>query len=316
MKKYLLLQLLILTSIFFVSCGEVPDSSASASLSSSYQTVSETNSDSFAEYSDLSEQSTSSSNQNSTPFTNKFGTPTTKCAHSGCNNFIASSGDTNCCVTHSNKCLECNKYIDEDALYCMDCINNAGEQVKESSSSFTNKYGTPTTKCAHSGCDNYIASSGDTNCCITHSNKCLECNKYIDEDALYCMDCINKAGEQAKDSISSFTNKYGTPTTKCAHSGCNNYIASSGDTNCCTTHSNKCLECNKYIDEDAMYCMDCLTKASNQTIDQSNSYNNSNLYDSGNSYGSSGGYDQPKEGESFSDYVQRVDPELYNSLFE
>jgi len=62
-------------------------------------------------------------------------------------------------------------------------------------------------------------------------------------------------------STSSFTNKYGTPTTKCAHPGCNNYIASSGDTNCCTKHSNRCLECNKYIDEDAMYCIDCLAAA-------------------------------------------------------
>ncbi len=36
----------------------------------------------------------------------------------------------------------------------------------------------------------------------------------------------------------SFTNDYGTATTICAHSGCTNYIASSGDANCCTTHSN------------------------------------------------------------------------------
>lgn len=57
-----------------------------------------------------------------------------------------------------------------------------------------------------------------------------------------------------------FTNKFGTPTTKCAHPGCNDYIAPSGDTNCCILHSNKCLNCGKYIDEDAMYCMDCLKK--------------------------------------------------------
>ena len=56
-----------------------------------------------------------------------------------------------------------------------------------------------------------------------------------------------------------FTNKYGTRTTKCAHTGCNNYIASSGDTNCCVTHSNKCGECRCYIDEDAMFCLDCLS---------------------------------------------------------
>ena len=58
-----------------------------------------------------------------------------------------------------------------------------------------------------------------------------------------------------------FTNAYGTPTTRCAHPGCNNYIASSGDTNCCTTHSHKCLECGKYIDEDATWCMSCIAKA-------------------------------------------------------
>ncbi len=62
-----------------------------------------------------------------------------------------------------------------------------------SSSSFTNKYGTSTTKCAHPGCDNYIASSGDTNCCTVHSNRCLNCGKYIDEDAVYCMSCLEKA---------------------------------------------------------------------------------------------------------------------------
>ena len=62
-------------------------------------------------------------------------------------------------------------------------------------------------------------------------------------------------------SSGSFSNKYGTSTTKCAHAGCNNYIASSGDTNCCATHSNKCMNCGKYIDEDAMYCMSCLSKA-------------------------------------------------------
>lgn len=64
-------------------------------------------------------------------------------------------------------------------------------------------------------------------------------------------------------SRSSFTNKYGTPTTICAHPGCTNYIASSGDTNCCTKHSNRCGNCGKYIDEDAMFCMDCLRNALN-----------------------------------------------------
>ena len=81
-----------------------------------------------------------------------------------------------------------------------------------SSSSFTNKYGTPTTLCAHSGCSNYIASSGDTNCCTTHSRKCLECGKYIDEDATYCMDCLKKAAEQAASSS-------GKKCEKCSKTG-------------------------------------------------------------------------------------------------
>lgn len=70
-----------------------------------------------------------------------------------------------------------------------------GESNRPSSthSSFTNAYGTSSTKCAHPGCTSKIASSGDTNCCATHSNKCLNCGKYIDEDAMYCMSCLKKA---------------------------------------------------------------------------------------------------------------------------
>ena len=67
-------------------------------------------------------------------------------------------------------------------------INDKGE-----SSNFTNKFGTPDTVCAHSGCSNKIASSGDTNCCVSHSKGCGECGCYIDEDALFCMSCIEKA---------------------------------------------------------------------------------------------------------------------------
>ena len=69
------------------------------------------------------------------------------------------------------------------------------------------------------------------------------------------------------DDYSYFSNKYGSRTTKCAQSGCSNYIASSGDTAYCTSHSNKCLECYCYIDGDAMYCMDCLTEAANDIKD-------------------------------------------------
>lgn len=68
---------------------------------------------------------TSKSNSNGVAFTNKFGTSTTKCAHSGCTNYIATSGDTNCCAIHSQKCLDCGVYIDEDATWCMDCIAKA-----------------------------------------------------------------------------------------------------------------------------------------------------------------------------------------------
>ena len=78
-----------------------------------------------------------------------------------------------------------------------------------------------------------------------------------------CYDEFNKKDNSYNNnySYSSFTNKYGTSTTKCAHSGCSNYIASSGDTNCCTTHSRRCIECSCYIDEDANWCIDCLTGA-------------------------------------------------------
>ena len=78
---------------------------------------------------------------------------------------------------------------------------------------------------------------------------------------LLCATGCTGSSSSSGGSRSSFTNQYGTPTTKCAHAGCNNYIASSGDTNCCTTHSRRCLECGKYIDEDATYCMDCIRKA-------------------------------------------------------
>ena len=78
-----------------------------------------------------------------------------------------------------------------------------------------------------------------------------------------CYDAFNESGNSYNNnySYSSFTNKYGTSTTKCAHSGCSNYIASSGDTNCCTTHSKRCIECNCYIDEDAIACIKCIQNA-------------------------------------------------------
>ena len=104
-------------------------------------------------------------------------------------------------------------------------------------------------------------------------------------------------------SSSSFTNKYGTPTTKCAHAGCNNYIATTGDTNCCPSHSSRCLNCGKYIDEDAMYCIDCISNSVSHSAGSGNS-----------GYGQPNNYDMPKEDESLSDYIKRVDPSLYQAL--
>lgn len=74
-----------------------------------------------------------------------------------------------------------------------DIVEKMEEDVYGSSTTFTNKYGTSTTKCVHSGCDNYIASSGDTNCCTTHSRNCGGCGCYIDEDAMFCITCLEKA---------------------------------------------------------------------------------------------------------------------------
>lgn len=84
-------------------------------------------------------------------------------------------------------------------------------------------------------------------------------NSYINNSNNYSTDNNYNYGGSGGQSVSTFTNKYGTRTTKCVKTGCNNYIASSGDTNCCVTHSNRCGECRCYIDGDAMYCMDCLT---------------------------------------------------------
>lgn len=85
--------------------------------------------------------------------------------------------------------------------------------------------------------------------------------------------------QKTQSNYTSFTNKYGTTTTRCVHTGCNSYIATTGDTNCCTYHSARCLNCNCYIDEDAMYCMSCLSSRSKS----SSSYNSnpSSSYSSG-----------------------------------
>ena len=93
-------------------------------------------------------------------------------------------------------CFE--KQAEIDAIYYSNnsygySSNSGSGSGYSSSGSFSNKYGTRTTKCAVSGCDNYIAKSGDTNCCTYHSNKCGNCHCYIDGDAMYCMDCLRNA---------------------------------------------------------------------------------------------------------------------------
>ena len=48
-----------------------------------------------------------------------------KCAMSGCNRSAVTSGNSVYCAQHSNRCLNCNKYIDADAMYCMSCLRDA-----------------------------------------------------------------------------------------------------------------------------------------------------------------------------------------------
>ena len=121
----------------------------------------------------------------------------------------------------------------------------------------------------------------------------------------------------------SFSNEYGTATTKCAHSGCDNYIASSGDTNCCTTHSNKCLECGKYIDEDAFYCISCLTNAAGKSTSGSSSNKGGNSYSGSSSSSSKCHYKEGgkevcnspcESGSNFCSYHTKYLNGIYNSL--
>ena len=90
---------------------------------------------------------------------------------------------------------------------------------------------------------------------------CDQCFILIQKEINNNKNSSSTSNPSSGSSNTSFSNKYGTSTTKCYISGCKNYIASSGDTNCCTTHSNRCLNCRCYIDSDAMYCMDCLEDA-------------------------------------------------------
>lgn len=150
-RAFVILELAIIATAIAlgISCGDIPPGSRSSAGSIAYYEsgASETNSSYNPTGSTSSAPSTSTSSSSykpssttsstSTTFTNKYGTPTTKCAHAGCNNYIASSGDTNCCTTHSNRCGKCGKYIDEDAMYCMDCLKAATTSSSSSSSSYS-----------------------------------------------------------------------------------------------------------------------------------------------------------------------------------
>lgn len=149
---------------------------------------------------------------------------------------------TGCKEWAKNKYCEAHKCEDDD------CNN-----LKKSSFDYCSKH-----ICAASGCDNYNYNDAY---CGTHECNQDGCKNYASSGS-YCKTHAKKTESSSYSSASSyFSNKYGTNTTKCVVSGCSNYIASSGDTNCCTSHSNRCGECRCYIDGDAMFCMSCLSAA-------------------------------------------------------
>lgn len=184
MKKKILgtIVTVTLSAIMLTACSG--GSTTNSSYSNDNITSSSTNSSSS--YSDSSNSSSKSySNSSSSSFTNKYGTSTTKCAQSGCNNYIASSGDTNCCITHSNKCIECKKYIDGDAMYCMSCLSSAAK--KSSSSSSGSSYGSSSKSYSSSSSSGsgtckfkeggqYVCSSKATN-----GSYCSYHKKYLDD---------------------------------------------------------------------------------------------------------------------------------------
>ena len=119
------------------------------------------------------------------------------CSQDGCSEAAAHS-EIGFCLNHIGVCQLCKEYIIPGKEYCNQCTYDMGLPVDDpdfvpEGSEFSNLYGTPATICAHDGCSKKIASSGDTNCCTTHSNRCGNCNCYIDEDAMYCMKCIENA---------------------------------------------------------------------------------------------------------------------------
>lgn len=77
---------------------------------------------------------------------------------------------------------------------------------------------------------------------------------------LFSVFLISGCGSNADDSMPAeeFTNRQGSEASICAHEGCNNHIAASGDTAYCIEHSGLCTECGCYVDEDASLCTKCI----------------------------------------------------------
>lgn len=148
---------------------------------------------------------------------------------------------------------------------------------------FTNQYGTVDTICAYPGCSRNIASTGDTNCCIDHSNKCLNCSCYIDSDAMYCMACLSGSINGSNETYD-YDKGYGYSSPKAGQSF------------------------SDYLKEQDPDLYDTITNNYNSAV--SNSSNSSKNYDYDKGYG----YSAPKQGQSFSDYVKEQDPELYDTL--
>lgn len=48
-----------------------------------------------------------------------------KCLHEKCTNMAAITGYSHYCKMHSNQCMECGNYIDEAAVFCLNCIFEA-----------------------------------------------------------------------------------------------------------------------------------------------------------------------------------------------
>lgn len=172
MKKIFVFIIAMAMCLSFVACAS--ESTSSSSVPTQSPTVPPSSS------SDGTSSSKSSGSSSSGSFTNEYGTETTKCAHSGCNNYIASSGNTNCCTTHSNKCAKCGKYIDEDAMYCMSCLTAASNNSSSSSSKSKSSGSSSSSKSSSS------SSSSSKNKCHYKENGKEVCNKTCQSGSNFC----------------------------------------------------------------------------------------------------------------------------------